>query len=49
MHQRLEPDLSLFIPGEDARLYYKGKPLMNRNGELKMIGFIVDTLGIGGL
>ena len=35
MHQRLEPNLSLFILGEDGRLYYKGKPLMNRNGELK--------------
>ena len=49
MHQRLEPNLSLFILGEDGRLYYKGKPLMNRNGELKTIGVIVDTLGIGGL
>ena len=29
MHQRLEPNLSLFILGEDGRLYYKGKPLMN--------------------
>ena len=48
-HQRLEPNLSLFILGEDGRLYYKGKPLMNRNGELKTIGIIVDTLGIGGL
>ena len=48
-HQRLEPNLSLFILGKDRRLYYKGKPLMNRNGELKMIGVIVDTLGIGGL
>ena len=49
MHQRLEPNLSLFILGKDGRLYYKGKPLMNRNGELKMIGIIVDTLGIRGL
>ena len=48
-HQRLEPNLSLFILGEDGRLYYKGKPLMNRNGELKMIGVIADTLGNGGL
>ena len=32
MHQRLEPNLSLFVLGEDRRLYYKGKPLMNRNG-----------------
>ena len=49
MHQRLEPNLSLFILGEDGRLYYKGKPLMNRNGELKTIGVIADTLGIGRL
>ena len=48
-HQRLEQNLSLFILGEDGRLYYKGKPLMNRNGELKTIGVIADTLGIGGL
>ena len=48
-HQRLEPNLSLFILGEDGRLYYKGKPLMNRNGELKTIGVIADTLGIRGL
>ena len=44
--QRLEPNLSLFELGKDGRLYYKGKPLMNRNGELKMVGVIVDTLGI---
>ena len=30
--QRLEPNLSLFVLGQDGRLYYKGKPLMNRNG-----------------
>ena len=48
-HQRLEPNLSLFKLGEDGRLYYKEKPLMNRNGELKMIGIIADTLGIRGL
>ena len=48
-HQRLEPNLSLFKLGKDGRLYYKGKPLMNRNGELKTIGVIVDTLGIRGL
>ena len=48
-HQRLKPNLSLFIIDEDGRLYYKGKPLMNRNGELKTIGVIVDTLGIRGL
>ena len=48
-HQRLEPNLSLFVLGEDGRLCYKGKPLMNRNGELKMIGVIADTLGIRGL
>ena len=49
MHQRLEPNLSLFILGEDERLYCKEKPLMNRNGELKTIGVIADTLGIRGL
>ena len=49
MHQRLEPNLRLFVLGEDGRLYYKGKPLMNRNGELKTIGVIADTLGIRGL
>ena len=48
-HQRLEPNLSLFKLGKDGKLYYKGKPLMNRNGELKMIGVIADTLGIRGL
>ena len=49
MHQRLEPNLSLFVLGEDGRLYYKGKPLMNRNGGPKMIGVIAYTLGIRGL
>ena len=48
-HQRLEPNLSLFKLGEDGRLYYKGKPLMNRTGELKMTGVTADTLGIRGL
>ena len=48
-HQRLEPNLSLFKLDKNGRLYYKGKPLMNRNGELKTIGVIEDTLGIGGL
>ena len=48
-HQRLEPNLSLFVLGEDGKLYYKGKPLMSRNGKLKTIGVIVDTLGTGGL
>ena len=48
-YQRLEPNLSLFKLGKDGRLYYKGKPLINRNGELKTIGVIVDTLGIRGL
>ena len=48
-HQRLEPNLSLFELGKDGRLYYKGKPLANRNGQLKMIGVILDTLGIRGL
>ena len=46
MHQRLEPNLRLFELDKDRRLYYKGKPLMNRNGELKTIGIIADTLGI---
>ena len=49
MHQRLEPNLRLFEIDKDGRLYYKGKPLMNRNGELKTIGIIADTLGIRGL
>ena len=48
-HQRLEPNLSLFELDKDGRLYYKGKPLMNRNGELKTTGVIADTLGIRGL
>ena len=48
-HQRLEPNLRLFELDKDGRLYYKGKPLMNRNGELKTIGIIADTLGIRGL
>ena len=48
-YQRLDPNLSLFKLGKDGRLYYKGKPLVNRNGELKTIGIIVDTLGIRGL
>ena len=49
MHQRLEPNLRLFELDKDGTLYYKGKPLMNRNGELKTIGIIADTLGIRGL
>ena len=49
MHQRLEPNLRLFKIDKDGRLHYKGKPLMNRNGELKTIGIIADTLGIRGL
>ena len=48
-HQRLEPNLRLFEIDKDGRLYYKGKPLMKRNGELKTIGVIADTLGIRGL
>ena len=48
-HQRLEPNLSLFELDKDGRLYYKGKPLMNRNGELRTIGIIANTLGIRGL
>ena len=31
IHQRLEPNLRLFEIDKDGRLYYKGKPLMNRN------------------
>ena len=34
---------------KDGRLYKKGKPRKNRNGELKTIGVIADTLGIRGL
>ena len=49
MHQRLEPNLSLFVLGGNGRLYYNEKPLMNRNGELKTIGIIANTLGIRGL
>ena len=50
IHQRLEPHLDLFKLGEDKRLYDKGKPLTNRNGELKTIGVIADNiLGIKGL
>ena len=48
-HQKLEPNLSLFELDKNGRLYYKGKPLMNRNGELKTIGVIAYTLGIRGL
>ena len=48
-HQRLEPNLSLFELDNDGRLYYKGKPLMHRNGELKTIAVIADTLRIRGL
>ena len=48
-HQKLESNLSLFELGKDGRLYYKGKPLMNRNGELKTIGIIADTMGIRGV
>ena len=49
IHQRLEPNLRLFEIDKDGRSYYKGKPLMNRNGELKTIGIIAHTLGIRGL
>ena len=49
MHQRLEPNLRLFEIDKDGSLYYKGKPLMNRNGELKTIGIIADTSGNRGL
>ena len=48
-HQRLEPNLRPFRLDKDGRLYYKGKPLTNINGELKTIGVIADTLGIRGL
>ena len=48
-HQRLESNLRLFELDKDGRLCYKGKPLMNRNGELKTTGVIADTLGIRGL
>ena len=41
--------MSLLEFGKDGRLYYRGKPLINRNGEVKMVGVIVDTLGIRGL
>ena len=41
--------MNLFELDKDGRLYYKGKPLTNRNGELKTIGVIADTLGIRGL
>ena len=49
MHQRLELNLRLFEIDKDGRLYYKGKPLMNRNRELKTIGVIADISGIRGL
>ena len=45
----MEPNLRPFKLDKDGRLYYKGKPLTNRNGELKTIGVIADTLGIRGL
>ena len=48
-HQRLESNLRLFELDKDGRLYYKGKPLMNRKEKLKTIGIIADTLGIRGL
>ena len=49
IYQRAEPNLCLFKLGKDDRLYYRGEPLMNRNGQLKMIAVIADTLGIKGL
>ena len=49
MHQRLEPTLRLFELDKDGRLYYRGKPLMNRDGKLKTIGVIAYALGIRGL
>ena len=49
IHQKLEPSLCPFKHDEDGRLYYRGKPITNRNGELKMVGVIADTLDIRGL
>ena len=49
IHQKLEPNLHQFKLGEDGGLYYRRKPPTNRNGELKTIGVIADTLGIRGL
>ena len=49
IHQRLEPRLDPFKLGEVGRLYYRGKSLMNRNGELKTIGETAKSLGIRGL
>ena len=43
-HQRLEPNLRLFEIDKDGRLYYKGKPLMNRNGELTLLELSVRPL-----
>ena len=45
----MKRNLSLFELGEDGRPYYRGKPLTNRNGELKAVGVIVDTMSIKGL
>ena len=45
-YQRLEPCLGLFEISEDGGLYYEGKFLTKMNGELRMTGVIVDTLGI---
>ena len=49
IHQRLEPRLDPFKLDEDGRLYYRGKSLTNRNGELKTIGETAKSLGIRGL
>ena len=43
MNQRLEPNLSLFVLGEDGRLYYKGKPLMEKQAELPSSSEIAGT------
>ena len=45
-HQRLEPCLDLFEIGKDGGLYYEGKSLAKRNGELRATGVIASTLGI---
>ena len=41
--------MDLFEVGEDRGLYYEGKSLTIRNGELRGIGALADALGINGL